>query len=79
MPENKIERASCRFGAQALRNDAPTLKLELFHPLPSLAGVTIEFELLRGTTLEQAKKLAESVNERTIGIIVSPNTAATSA
>jgi hypothetical protein len=32
--------------------------------------MTIEFELLSGTTLEQAKRLAESVNERTIGIIV---------
>ncbi len=78
MTENKIERASCRFAAMAPPNDTPTLKLEFFHPVPSLAGMTIGFELLRGTTLEQAKKLADSVNERTIGIIVNPIAASAS-
>jgi hypothetical protein len=70
MADQPTQRSSCRFEAKAPRNGAPTLRLELFHPVSSLAGMTLEFELLSGTTFEQAKKLAESVNERTIGIIV---------
>jgi hypothetical protein len=69
MPDQKVERASCRFVATT-NQDTAILRLELFHPLPSLADTTVEFELLKGTTLEQAKKLAESLTERTIGIIV---------
>lgn len=70
MADQQTQRSSCRFEAKAPRNGPPTLRLELFHPVPALAGMTIEFELLSGTTFEQAKRLAESVNERTIGIIV---------
>lgn len=70
MMGQKSERASCRFNARASQSGETTLRVEVFHPVPSLAGVSIEFELLRGTTLEQSKKLAESLNERTIGIIV---------
>jgi hypothetical protein len=71
MTNQKIERASCRFIAEATGAAAPTLRLEVFHPVPALAEVRIEFELLSGTTLPQAKKLAESINERIIGIGVS--------
>jgi hypothetical protein len=70
MTDQQTQRASCRFEAKAPRDGAPTLRLELFHPVPALAGMTIEFELLSGTTLEQAKRLAESVNERATGIVV---------
>lgn len=69
MPDQKIERASCRFVAKTNQDNA-VLRLELFHPLPSLADRTVEFELLKGTTLEQARKLSDSLTERTIGIIV---------
>jgi hypothetical protein len=68
MTNQKIERASCRFIAETSGSGAPTLRLEVFHPVSSLAGMTVEFELLSGTTLTQAKKLAESINERIIGI-----------
>jgi len=71
MTDQPTQRSSCRFEAKAPRNGALTLRLELFHPVSALAGMTIEFELLSGTTLEQAKRLAESVNERAIGIVVS--------
>jgi hypothetical protein len=70
MTDQQTQRSSCRFEAKAPRNGTPALRLELFHPVPALAGMTLEFELLSGTTLEQAKRLAESINERTIGIIV---------
>jgi hypothetical protein len=68
MTNQKIERASCRFIAEGSGAGAPTLRLEVFHPVPSLEGMKIEFELLSGTMLPQAKKLAESINERIIGI-----------
>jgi hypothetical protein len=70
MTEQRTDHASCRFNARASQSGDSTLHVEVFHPVPSLAGVSIEFELLRGTTLEQTRKLAESLNERTIGIIV---------
>jgi hypothetical protein len=70
MADQTTERASCRFVVQTFAKGAPTLRLELFHPIASLTGMMLDFELLSGTTLEQAKKLAESVNERAIGIIV---------
>ena len=70
MTDQLTQRSSCRIEAKGLRNTTPTLRLELFHPVPALAGITLEFELLSGTTLDQAKKLAESVNERIIGVVV---------
>jgi hypothetical protein len=73
MSDQQTQRSSCRLEAKAPRIGAPTLRLEVFHPVPALAGMTLEFELLSGTTLEQAKRLAEFVNERTIGIIVNAN------
>lgn len=48
----------------------PAIHLELFHPVPSLANTAIAFELLSGTTLEQARKLSEIINERVIGVSV---------
>jgi hypothetical protein len=71
MTDQPTQRSSCRFEAKAPRTGPPTLRLEVFHPVPALDGMTVEFELLSGTTLEQARKLAESINERAIGVIVS--------
>ncbi len=49
------------------------IQLELFHDTVSgLKALSIGFELLSGTTLEQAKALMDTVNERTVGVIVAP-------
>jgi len=48
------------------------MRMEMFHQtVPRLAGATVDFELLNGTTLDQARKLAESVNERVTGVVIS--------
>jgi hypothetical protein len=49
MTDQPTQRSSCRFEAKAPRNGTLTLRLELFHPVPALDGMTIEFELLSGT------------------------------
>jgi hypothetical protein len=67
----KIERSGSRFLA-VLRDHGPEIRLELFHEVPSLATFSIGFEMLRGVTLPEAKKIVEMMNERIIGVIVNP-------
>jgi len=72
MEAPKSQRGSCRFKAIKGTDGKPVIQVELFHQtVPLLADTTIEFELLSGTTLEQARALAESANERILGVIVS--------
>ena len=69
------QKSGCFFVAKAGAQGKPIIRFELFHQtVPTLAGLTVEFELLSGTTLEQAKKLAESIDERIIGICARPET-----
>ncbi len=43
----------------------------MFHQtVPILKDAMVDFELLNGTTLDQARKLAESVNDRVTGILI---------
>jgi hypothetical protein len=37
-----------------------------------LRSVSVGFEVLSGTTPEQAKALVDSMNERIVGVIVTP-------
>jgi hypothetical protein len=72
MASSNIERGSCRFKAVQAQDGKCVVRMEMFHQtIPLLAGATVDFELLNGTTLDQAKKLAESVNDRVTGIMVS--------
>jgi hypothetical protein len=67
----KIQKSNCRFQVSTAKDGKPTIKLELFQPtLSSLAGVTIEFELMGGTTPREAKALADAVNDRVIAIVL---------
>ncbi len=67
----KHERDNCRFVAAATPDGKPAIRMELFHDaIQPLVGTTINFELLSGVSLEQAKKLADSMNEWIIGIVV---------
>jgi hypothetical protein len=70
MADKDVERGSCRFGAAQTADGKPTIAMELFHTLPSLATASIAFELLGGTTLAQAKALAQNMNERILGVVV---------
>ena len=49
------------------------IRLELFHDtVSSLKGVKVGFEVLSGTTLDQARTLVDDINERIVGVIVTP-------
>jgi hypothetical protein len=51
---------------------SPIVQLELFHEtVPRLKGFEVGFEVLSGT-LEQARTLVDAVNERIVGVIVTP-------
>jgi len=72
METTNVERGSCRFKAVQGPDGKFVMRMEMFHQtVPRLAGAKVDFELLNGTTLEQARKLAESVNERVTGVVVS--------
>ncbi len=71
MAISKVEKGNCRVQVVTGSDGKSRLKLDIFHEtIPMLAGKTIELELLSGTTAKQAKDLAESINERMIGVIV---------
>ena len=67
----KTEQSGSRF-VVAKRDDGKALiRLELFHDTVSgLRSLTVGFEMLSGTTLEQARTLVDLMNERIVGVIV---------
>jgi hypothetical protein len=66
----RTERSGSRFVART-DEGKPVIQLELFHDTVSgLKALSVGFELLSGTTLEQAKALMDTMNERTVGVIV---------
>jgi len=66
-----IERGSCRFKAIQGTDGKFVIRMEMFHQtVPQLKDVTVDFELLNGTTLDQARKLAESINDRVTGVLI---------
>ena len=66
------ERSGSRFVARTDEGKT-VIGLELFHDtVPALKPLSVGFELLSGTTLEQAKKLVDDMNERIVGIVVVP-------
>jgi hypothetical protein len=68
----KTERSGCRFVAQA-DEGKPVIRLDLFHDtVVRLNSLSVGFELLSGTTVEQARALVDAMNERIVGVIVTP-------
>jgi len=71
LPATNIQKSNCRFQATTGEDGKPILKVDLFHQtVPSLKGLAVEFEVMGGTTAQQMKALAESMNDRIIGIVV---------
>jgi hypothetical protein len=67
------ERGGCRFVVTKSDEGTPIIQLELFHDTVSrLKGVKVGFEVLSGTTLDQARTLVDDINERIVGVIVTP-------
>ena len=70
----KSERSGSRFVMDNADDGKAIIRLELFHDtVPVLNGLHFGFELLSGTTREQASKLVEAMNERIVGVIVTPD------
>jgi hypothetical protein len=71
MANSNIERGSCRFKVMQAADGKSVIRMEMFHQtVPSLTDMTLDLELLSGTTPDQARRLAESVNDRVIGILI---------
>jgi hypothetical protein len=69
----KIERSGSRFVAANADDGRPFIRLELFHDtIPSLKTIAVGFDVLSGTTLEQTRNLVDAMNERIIGVAVTP-------
>ena len=69
----KTERSGSRFVVTNTDDGRPLIRLELFHDtVAGLKSITVGFEVLSGTTLEQTRNLADAMNERIIGVAVSP-------
>jgi hypothetical protein len=68
MATDKIERAGVGFGIG--RQVGPiVIEVRLHHDTISvLKGVRVDFELLNGITLEQAKKILDVLNENVVGV-----------
>jgi hypothetical protein len=66
-----VERDSCRFKAIQGTDGKFVVRMEMFHQTaPLLKDATVDFELLNGTTLNQARNLAESMNDRVTGVLI---------
>ena len=67
MPDTRVESGTCRFVAQLAEGGRPLIALQFFHRTGSILDHAIlSFNLLGGLTLEQAKKLADGLNEQVL-------------
>ena len=68
----KTERSGSRFVVVNTDDGRPLIRLELFHDtVAGLKSITVGFEVLSRTTLEQTRTLLDTMNERIIGVAVS--------
>jgi len=73
MAEPKTERSNCRFTVQQ-SGGKPVLVVQLFQDtIPILKGMLFGFDLLGGMRVEDAKKLAETLNELVLDLFVTTN------
>jgi hypothetical protein len=71
MPEPKTERSNCRFQVQQMPDGKSLIIVRLYQDtIPLLQRAVIGFDLLGGTQAEQAKKLAELLNEHVLDVFV---------
>jgi hypothetical protein len=68
----KTERSGSRFVLANGDDGRPLIRLDLFHDtVADLKSITLEFEVLSGTTSEQTRVLVDAMNERIVGVAVS--------
>jgi len=69
MATTKVERAGVGFGI-GRQSGSITLEVRPYHDtISALRGVQVGVELLNRTTLEQAKKVLDVLNENVIGML----------
>jgi hypothetical protein len=69
----RAERSGCRFAVAKTEEGKPVIQLELFHDTVShLKSLTVGFEVLGGMIPEQARTLVDLMNEKIVGVIVTP-------
>ena len=74
MGETKTERSNCRFTVQT-SSGKPVIVVQLYQQTISLLRNTVVgFDLLGGTSADEAKKLAEMLNERVLDVYVTADT-----
>lgn len=71
MADKKTERSHCRFTVQQANDGQPCLGVHLYQDtIPMLRGALLGFDLLRGTRIEEAKKIVEMLNQHVLGTFV---------
>ncbi|MFZ0861690.1 MAG: hypothetical protein WB781_29125 [Candidatus Sulfotelmatobacter sp.] len=71
MTEEKTERANCHFVIKKTPDGKPQIIVERYHQsISALNNTVLGFDLLGGTTLEQAKKAVALLNENVLNVFV---------
>jgi SpoU rRNA methylase family enzyme len=66
----RVERSNCRFALQQSEGK-PVIVLQLFQEsIEMLKGTAVGFDLLGGTTTEDARKIVEALNDRVLNVFV---------
>ena len=72
----RTERSASRFAVKTDEGKV-LIRLEVFHDtVAALKSASVAFELLAGTTAEQASALVDAMNERIVGVMVTPKESA---
>jgi 23S rRNA G2069 N7-methylase RlmK/C1962 C5-methylase RlmI len=69
----KTERANCRFVLKQTKDGKPQIVVERYQSIAVLKEAVLGFDLLNGTTQEQAKKVLALLNENVLNIFVTAN------
>jgi len=71
MSQDKTERSNCHFAFRKSTDGKPQIIVEPYHQtISALTGTVLGFDLLGGTTEEQAKKIAAIMNENVLNVFV---------
>jgi hypothetical protein len=71
MSQTITERSNCQFVVQQAPDGKVMVLVQLLHQtIPSLRNSVVGFDLLGGTRMEQARKVADLLNEYVLGVFV---------
>ena len=71
MAEKKTDRSNCRFNVQQGSEGKVLLVVQLYQDtIPLLKDVSLGFDLLGGMRVEEARKVAEVLNEHVLDIFI---------